>query len=143
MFGGYEHAGNALVGLFRQLKWQVMSLLYHNHDKASGLGVSDCAFLSGAIQSMFNQSYPEEFDEVVTTRREYHRILEKLQEKSRSEFVSYCTLVADNWLPRLFSFIWSAVSTKIFDFPNISTIIFSCNFMRQPTNDQGNYAGRR
>lgn len=86
MFGSYEHVGNALVGLFRQLKWQVMSLFYHNHARASGLGISDCTFLSVAIQSMFNKSYLEEFDEVVTTREQYQHILKKLKERSRSEF---------------------------------------------------------
>lgn len=85
MFGGYEHIGNALHGLFSELKWNVISLMYHNHNVASGRGNSDCSFLSGAIQGMFETSYHKDFDELCANRTDYRRILEKLKEMSRSE----------------------------------------------------------
>lgn len=87
MFGGYEHVGNALHGLFRQLNWDIISLMYHNHGVASGRGNSDCSFLSGAIESMFTTSYHRDFDELCATRSDYRRMLEKLKEMSRSEWI--------------------------------------------------------
>lgn len=89
MFGGYEHIGNALHGLFSQLHWNIVTVMFHNHGIASGRGNSDCSFLSAAIQGMFDTSYHKEFDELHATRKDYQRLLENLKKLSRSECISF------------------------------------------------------
>lgn len=94
MFGSYEHVGNALHGLFRQLNWHIISLMYHNHGEATGRGNSDCSFSLSAIQRNFKNttSFHENFDEERATRNDFQRMLAKFKQQSRSELYNPITI---------------------------------------------------
>lgn len=88
MLGRYTQVGQAMWGLFKSFNWEVVSILYHNHNPNSGRGNSECSFqLSSIIQ--INQNRSEfvnlHFDETENKRGDYSDFLRKIKAKSRSE----------------------------------------------------------
>lgn len=89
MLGSYSHVAPTIWGIIRGFHWDIVSVLYHDHDMKTGLGHSDCAFKLWAIINSNidrNRQSAINFDENTATRAKYIELLTEIKKKSRSEF---------------------------------------------------------
>lgn len=88
MLGSYTQVGQAMWGLFKSFNWEIVSILFHNHDAKLGLGNSDCSFQLSSIAHIYrnrSEFLIQNFDETLTTREDFMNYLEEIKRKSRSE----------------------------------------------------------
>lgn len=86
MLGCYDDVGIVVRGILKNFNWNLVALLYHNHDESKGKGHSACYFSFGAIQRNVKNSknYQKHFDEMA--KNDFKKILEEVKNHARSEW---------------------------------------------------------
>lgn len=87
MVGNYERLGLTIRDILSEFNWNILYFMYHNHGKDTGRGNSDCSFTLSAVHRHVGkkETYMDAFDEEISSRADYLRILTKAKTQSRSE----------------------------------------------------------
>lgn len=88
ILGSYKDVSLAALDVLREFKWNVASLLYHNHEMSTNKGHSDCYFALSGINVLLKTPGTSQhfFDQEIVNRTQLIGLLEKIKIRSRSEF---------------------------------------------------------
>lgn len=89
MVGNYERLGLTVRDILSEFNWNILYFMFHNHGKDTGRGNSDCSFTLSAVHRHVGkkETYMDAFDEEISSRVDYLRILTKAKTQSRSECI--------------------------------------------------------
>lgn len=89
MVGNYERLGLTIRDILSEFNWNILYFMFHNHGKDTGRGNSDCSFTLSAVHRHVGkkETYMDAFDEDISSRADYLRILTKAKTQSRSECI--------------------------------------------------------
>lgn len=89
ILGSYKDVSLAALDVLKEFKWNVASLLYHNHEKAINKGHSDCYFALSGINELLKApgTSQHDFDQEMVNHTQLIGLLEKIKISSRSECI--------------------------------------------------------
>lgn len=85
MMGSYSDTGLAVREIRKHFNWTIQAFIYHDNDEKSGKGHSDCSMAISSIFRTLNTTdhFSHNFDENVTSYKDYLRILTQTMKKAR------------------------------------------------------------
>lgn len=99
-----EQVGSIIRAIFEHFNWKQAAWIYHQHDKFSGLGISDCQFTILAIRDKYIQTDDTKTDKAkekkgefsidektVTTDYLKSKVLSEIKKQARSELL-FCVV---------------------------------------------------